>query len=44
MTPKMLLESLALVYISVLVTSERRIQARCENIMKMLVKFVRKGI
>jgi hypothetical protein len=40
----MLLESLLLVYTSILVSSKRRFQARCENIWKMIVKYFRKRV
>jgi hypothetical protein len=43
MALKMLPESLVLVCTSVLASSERRIQARHENVMKVIVKFIRKG-
>jgi hypothetical protein len=35
-------ESLVLVATWVLASSQRRIQARCENVIKVIVKFVRK--
>jgi hypothetical protein len=37
-------ESLALVNTSALVSSKRRTQARHGNIVKVIVKFIRKGI
>jgi hypothetical protein len=37
-------ESLALLNTSVLVSSKRRIRARYENVVKVIVKFIRKGI
>jgi hypothetical protein len=40
----MLPKSLVLVYTSILVFGERRIQARCENSVKAIVKFIRKEI
>jgi hypothetical protein len=40
----MLLKSIELIYTSVLASSERRIQTRCENTVKMVVKLIRKGI
>jgi hypothetical protein len=41
---KALLESLTLLNTLVLAFSKRRIQARHENVVKVIVKFIRKGI
>jgi hypothetical protein len=38
-----LLESVALVSTLVLASSKRRIPARCENVLKVIGKFIRKG-
>jgi hypothetical protein len=40
----MLLENLALVNTSVFASSKRGTQARHKNVVKMVVKFIRKGI
>jgi hypothetical protein len=37
-------ENFALVNALDLVSGKRRIQARCENIVKVIIKFIRKGI
>jgi hypothetical protein len=38
------IKNLALVNTLVLTSSKRRIQARWENVVKVIIKFIRKGI
>jgi hypothetical protein len=40
-TPVSLSESLALIYTSVLASGKRRIQTRCENVIKIILKLIR---